>query len=541
MEDKFHGISNDGKEGTKEELNAEISYDLDDKETSQPITPVNKVTLRLALAVFSAVMGSLVFGYNTGVINAPEGQIKSFINKTNMDRSGEYISEDTSTGLFALIVAIFAVGGMIGGLLAGWWADFFGRKFGLIINNLIGIAAAVMMYISRTAGAYEVIIAGRFLVGINCGLYTGLTPLYLSEISTASMRGAIGVLHQLGVVIGLLTSQVLGFPEICGNENYWHLLLGLCIVPCVIQILTMPVCPESPRYLLIRKNREDEAKKALVILRGTDLVDEDMEEMKAEFRHQETETRVNLIKLFKKRSLRMPLLVSVVMQLSQQLSGINAIFYYSFNLFKSAGMEESVAAHATSGVGGTMVLMTLVTIPLMDRVGRRTLHLLGLGGMFLFSVLITITLALTYLADWLKIVNIVASLFYVVFFALGPGSIPWLIVAELFSQGPRPAALSVSVLVNWMSNFAVGYAFPYMQKGLNDYSFLPFSALLALFWIFTFKFVPETKNRTFEDIATTWKDKSESPVSSQSDLSGPVECKTDYGTVCRTTESTTSL
>ncbi|XP_060600218.1 glucose transporter type 1-like [Ruditapes philippinarum] len=475
----------------------------------------SRITWRLCLAVISAIMGSVVFGYNTGVINAPETQIKAFLNSTHYERSRDQMSNATITSLYALIVAIFAVGGMVGGLAAGWWANFFGRKFGMIFNSIIGIAACILMYLSRTAMSYEMIIAGRLLVGISSGLYTGLTPMYLSEISSPNTRGALGTLHQIGVVTGILVSQILGFPEILGNSDYWNLLLGLGVAPCVIQMMTMPFCPESPRFLLISKKREHQARKALEIFRGTSNVDFDIEEMKSESKTVTEEDSVSIIGLFRRRSLRRALLISVIMQLSQQLSGINAIFYYSFNLFKRAGLSETTAAHATSGVGGTMIVMTVVSVPLMDRVGRRTLHLLGLGTMFIFTILITLSLSLTYLASWLKIANIIVSLLYVVGFAIGPGSIPWLIVSELFSQGARPAAMSVSVVVNWAANFAVAYAFPYMQSGLSDFSFLPFTALLGIFFLFTLKFVPETKNRTIEEILQSLNKQNESTTTTR--------------------------
>nr|ANV20786.1 solute carrier family 2 facilitated glucose transporter member 1 protein [Pteria penguin] len=468
-------------------------------------TAKGKITAFLSLAVFSAILGSLQFGYNTGVINAPEKKIKEFMNESHIMRWEAPMSENALVSLYSLLVAIFAVGGMIGGLIAGWWAGTFGRKFGMLINNAFGFGAAALMFFSREARSYEMIICGRFLIGFNCGLYTGLTPLYLSEIGTADIRGALGTLHQLGVTVGILLSQILGFPEIFGNGRFWHVLLGLCVVPCAIQMLTMPFCPESPRYLLIKKDREQDAHTALVKLRGTTGVSADIDEMKQEHRAQQSEAKIGILSLLKKKSLRMPLLISIVMHLSQQLSGINAIFYYSFSLFTSAGISESIAAHATSGIGAIMVVMTMITIPLMDRIGRRSLHLTGLAGMFIFSILITLSLCFTDQVAWFKIGNVVVSLIYVIFFAMGPGSIPWLIVAELFSQGPRPAAMGISVLINWISNFAVGYAFPSMQKGLGNYSFLPFTVCLLLFWIFIYKYLPETKNKTFEEISFAWK------------------------------------
>lgn len=174
-----------------------------------------------------------------------------------------------------------------------------------------------------------------------------------------------------------------------------------------------------------------------------------------------------------------------------------------------------------------MVIMTLISIPLMDRSGRRTLHLYGLGGMFIFSIFITISFLVKVLhyfhirvalnrssyhfsrfqelVAWIWWLSVVSTLFYVVFFAVGPGSIPWMITAELFSQGPRPAAMSVAVLVNWSANFFVGIGFPTMQTTLENYTFLPFSVFLALFWVFTYRKVPETKNKTFDEIATLFR------------------------------------
>ncbi len=139
------------------------------------------------------------------------------------------------------------------------------------------------------------------------------------------------------------------------------------------------------------------------------------------------------------------------------------MFYYSTNLFITTGLSESNAKYATIGIGTVMVIMTLISIPLMDRSGRRTLHLYGLGGMFIFSIFITISFLVKEIVAWIWWLSVVSTLFYVVFFAVGPGSIPWMITAELFSQGPRPAAMSIAVLINWCANFLVGIGFPTMQ------------------------------------------------------------------------------
>nr|XP_012218159.1 PREDICTED: glucose transporter type 1 isoform X2 [Linepithema humile] len=470
------------------------------------------LTLFLSYAILAAVLGMLQFGYNTGVINAPEVNIENFMKDVYKDRYGEDISDDSVKTLYSVAVSIFAIGGMVGGFSGGTIANRFGRKGGLLLNNVLGIVGACLMGFTKLAESYEMLFFGRFIIGVNCGLNTSLVPMYISEIAPLNLRGGLGTVNQLAVTVGLLVSQVLGIEQILGTNEGWPVLLGLAICPAILQLLLLPVCPESPRYLLITKQWEEEARKALRRLRASNQVEEDIEEMRAEERAQQAESTISMTELICSPTLRAPLVIGVVMQLSQQLSGINAVFYYSTNLFTSSGLTDESAKFATIGIGCIMVCMTLVSIPLMDRTGRRTLHLYGLGGMFIFSIFITISFLIKEffgyvqeMIDWMSYISVVSTLCFVVFFAVGPGSIPWMITAELFSQGPRPAAMSIAVLVNWMANFLVGIGFPSMKTSLENYTFLPFSAFLAIFWIFTYKKVPETKNKTFEEILALFR------------------------------------
>ncbi|XP_029168128.1 glucose transporter type 1 isoform X17 [Nylanderia fulva] len=463
------------------------------------------LTLFLSYAILAAVLGMLQFGYNTGVINAPEVNIENFMKDVYKDRYGEDISDDSVKTLYSVAVSIFAIGGMVGGFSGGTIANRFGRKGGLLLNNVLGIVGACLMGFTKLAESYEMLFFGRFIIGVNCGLNTSLVPMYISEIAPLNLRGGLGTVNQLAVTVGLLVSQVLGIEQILGTNEGWPVLLGLAICPAILQLLLLPVCPESPRYLLITKQWEEEARKALRRLRASNQVEEDIEEMRAEERAQQAESTISMTELICSPTLRAPLVIGVVMQLSQQLSGINAVFYYSTNLFTSSGLTDESAKFATIGIGAIMVCMTLVSIPLMDRTGRRTLHLYGLGGMFIFSIFITISFLIKEMIDWMSYISVVSTLCFVVFFAVGPGSIPWMITAELFSQGPRPAAMSIAVLVNWLANFLVGIGFPSMKTSLENYTFLPFSAFLAIFWIFTYKKVPETKNKTFEEILALFR------------------------------------
>ncbi|XP_029958992.1 solute carrier family 2, facilitated glucose transporter member 3 isoform X1 [Salarias fasciatus] len=462
--------------------------------------PKKKVTAYLLYCVSTAVIGSLQFGYNTGVINAPEQKLRAFFNNVSMERYGEPFSAGATTMVWSFAVAIFSAGGMVGSFSVGTMVNKFGRRKSMLITNILAVLGGGLMGLSAVSRSYEMVIIGRLIIGVFCGLCTGLTPMYVGEISPTAVRGAFGTLHQLGVVIGILVAQIFGLESLLGSETLWPLLLALTVLPAILQSILLPFCPESPRYLLIVLNHEEEARKALVRLRGTEDVNDDIQEMKEEGMKMAMEKKVTVLELFRSPNYRQPIIIAIILQLSQQLSGINAVFYYSTNIFKTAGVTEPI--YATIGAGVVNTVFTVVSLFLVERAGRRTLHLIGLGGMAVSAVLMTISLALVQEKNTsLSYLAIVAVFGFVASFEMGPGPIPWFIVAELFSQGPRPAAMAVSGCSNWTANFLVGLGFPKLAEICGAYVFLIFVALLVLFFTFTYLRVPETKGRTFDDIA----------------------------------------
>lgn len=472
-----------------------------------------KVTCSLLYAVSVAVIGSLQFGYNTGVINAPSAIIKEFYNQTWITRKGTEIPDSLSTFLWSLSVAIFSAGGMIGSFSVGLFVNRFGRRNSMLLVNILAIIGGALMGFSKLGGSFEMLIIGRLIIGLFCGLCTGFVPMYVGEISPTKLRGAFGTLHQLGVVIGILIAQIFGLEAIMGSDTLWPLLLGFTIFPAIVQSLALLLCPESPRFLLINKAQEEEATQILQKLRGTDDVSEDIQEMKEESAKMASEKKATMIELFRSANYRQPIIIAIVLQLSQQLSGINAVFYYSTDIFKAAGVEQPI--YATIGAGAVNTAFTVVSLFLVERAGRRTLHLLGLAGMAGCAFLMTLALVFLDQLAWLSYVSIIAIFGFVAFFEMGPGPIPWFIVAELFSQGPRPAAMAISGFCNWSSNFLVGILFPYAEAACGPYVFIIFIVFLVLFFVFTYFMVPETRGRTFEDIAKTFKTseaQSESPV-----------------------------
>uniref|UniRef100_A0A3Q3BZU7 Solute carrier family 2, facilitated glucose transporter member 1 n=1 Tax=Haplochromis burtoni TaxID=8153 RepID=A0A3Q3BZU7_HAPBU len=448
------------------------------------------------MSVGTAVIGSLQFGYNTGVINAPQEVIENFINQTWYHRYNEPIPKNSLTAVWSIAVSVFSVGGIFGSFSVGLFVNRLGRRNSMLMANILAFISAVLMGFSKMAKSWEMLIVGRFVVGLYCGLSTGFVPMYVGEISPTALRGALGTLHQLGIVIGILIAQIFGLEVIMGNENLWPLLLAFLFIPAVIQCVLLPLCPESPRFLLINKNEENKAKCVLKKLRGTTDVSADMQEMKEESRQMMREKKVTILELFRSPLYRQPLLIAVMLQLSQQLSGINAVFYYSTSIFAKAGVEQPV--YATIGAGHVYGTLTFLLISL-------SLHLLGLLGMAGSAILMTIAMALLEQLKWMSYVSIVAIFAFVAFFEIGPGPIPWFIVAELFSQGPRPSAIAVAGFSNWTANFIVGMGFQYGASACGPYVFVIFTVLLVIFFIFTYFKVPETKGRTFDDIAAGFR------------------------------------
>ncbi|CAL1609123.1 unnamed protein product [Knipowitschia caucasica] len=458
-----------------------------------------RLTFPLLMSVGTAVLGSLQFGYNTGVINAPQNVIERFINTTWEQRYNEPITKGSLTAIWSIAVAIFSVGGIFGSFSVGLFVNRFGRRNSMLMANVLSFISAAFMGFSKLASSWEMLIIGRFILGLYSGLSTGFVPMYVGEVSPTALRGALGTLHQLGIVVGILIAQVFGLEAVMGNDDLWPLLLSFIFVFAIIQCILLPMCPMSPRFLLINRNEENKAKNVLKKLRGVSDVSADIKEMKEESRKMMSEPKVTLVELFRSHRYRQPLVVAVVLQLSQQLSGINAVFYYSTRIFERAGVAQP--KYATIGAGVVNTAFTVVSVFVVERAGRRSLHLIGLLGMAGATILMTIALALLEKLPWMSYLSIVAIFSYVAFFEIGPGPIPWFIVAELFSQGPRPAAIAVAGFSNWTANFIVGMGFQYIEELTYPYVFVIFTVLLLFFFVFTYFKVPETKGRTFDDIA----------------------------------------
>ncbi|XP_035413300.1 solute carrier family 2, facilitated glucose transporter member 5-like isoform X2 [Cygnus atratus] len=460
-----------------------------------------KMTLSLALVTLISAFGSsFQYGYNVSVINSPAPYMQDFYNKTYTDRHGVFMDESFQTLLWSLTVSMYPLGGFFGSLMVGPLVNNCGRKGTLLINNLFSIVAAVLMGTSEIAKTFEVIILSRVIMGIYAGLASNVVPMFLGEMAPKNLRGAIGVVPQLFITIGILIAQILGLNIILGNVEGWPVLLGLTGIPSVIQLLTLPFFPESPRYLLIQKGNEEQARQALQRLRGWDDVDDEIEEMRLEDQSEKEEGQLSVLTLCTFRGLRWQLISIVVMMMGQQLSGVNAVFYYADRIFQSAGVETSNVQYVTVSIGAINVVMTCLAVFIVESLGRRILLLAGFGLCCGSCAVLTLALNLQNTVSWMSYLSIVCVILYIIGHAIGASPIPFVMITEMFLQSSRPAAFMVGGSVHWLCNFAVGLLFLYMEAGLGAYSFLIFCAICLVTMVYIFFVVPETKNKTFMEI-----------------------------------------
>uniref|UniRef100_A0A8C6RQQ7 Solute carrier family 2, facilitated glucose transporter member 5 n=3 Tax=Nannospalax galili TaxID=1026970 RepID=A0A8C6RQQ7_NANGA len=460
-----------------------------------------RLTLVLALATLIAAFGSsFQYGYNVSAVNSPSELMQQFYNDTYFERSGELINSFSLTLLWSVTVSMFPFGGFLGSLLVGPLVNKFGRKGALLFNNIFSIVPAILMGCSKVAKSFEIIIASRLLVGICAGVSSNVVPMYLGELAPKNLRGALGVVPQLFITVGILAAQLLGLRNALANEDGWPILLGLTGVPAALQLLFLPFFPESPRYLLIQKKNESAAGKALQKLRGWKDVNSEMAEIQREDEAEKAAGSISVWKLFRLKSLRWQLISIIILMAGQQLSGVNAIYYYADQIYLSAGVNSNDVQYVTAGTGAVNVFMTFCTVFVVELWGRRLLLLLGFSTCIIACGVLTVALALQDTISWMPYVSIVCVIIYVIGHALGPSPIPALIITEIFLQSSRPAAYMVGGSVHWLSNFIVGLVFPFIQVGLGPYSFIVFAVICLLTTIYIFMVVPETKGRSFIEI-----------------------------------------
>ncbi|XP_073466224.1 solute carrier family 2, facilitated glucose transporter member 9 isoform X1 [Aquarana catesbeiana] len=458
-------------------------------------------TWQLIMASLVGALGSsFLYGYNLSVVNAPALFIRQLYNESWSQRYNQTISGNTISILWSVTVSIFAIGGLVGALVVMPMVNLLGRKRTLLINNLFAIAAALLMSLANLASFPEMVIIGRFVMGVDGGIALSTLPMYLNEISPKRIRGSLGQITAILICVGVFTAQVLGLPEIFGQESLWPCLFGFILIPAVIQLMVLPFFPESPRYLLLERQDSKKAEKAFRTFLGRKDVSQDIEAVLAETRIQRNVRMVSVIELIKTRSVRWQIITVITTMACYQLCGLNAIWFYTNSIFEASGIERDTIPYITLSTGGIEILAAVLSGITIEKLGRRVLLIGGFGLMTLFFGILTVSLTFQDRASWVPYISIVCILGVIASFCIGPGGIPFVLVGEFFQQSQRPAAFMIAGTVNWLSNFAVGLLFPLIRDGLDNYCFVVFAAISLTGALYLYFVLPETKNKTFSEI-----------------------------------------
>ncbi|CCA68995.1 probable monosaccharide transporter [Serendipita indica DSM 11827] len=452
-----------------------------------------------------AAFGGILFGYDTGVISGVKEMkfwLQTFGYPKN-DGSGDYT---ISTPDESLIVSILSLGTFFGALLAAPMGDFLGRRFGVVGACLI-FSAGVAMQTGATA--VPLFVAGRVFAGLGVGMVSCLVPMYQAESSPKWIRGAVVSCYQWAITIGILLSGCVNQATKDRNDySSFRIPIAIQFVWAGILAIGMFLLPESPRWL-IKKHREEDAARALGRLLSAPPTDPDVrveiEDIKANLRMEEEIGQSSYADCFKMGPNKVLLrtLTGIFLQAWQQLTGVNFIFYYGTTFFKNSGIANPFMITIATNV--VNVVMTIPAFWAVDHIGRRRLLLIGAAGMLVCEYLIAIigvTISVENQAGQKVLVAFVCI--YIAFFASTWGPVAWVVTSEIFPLAIRAKGMSMSTASNWLWNFGIGYATPYMVNAeygnLQARVFFVWGSTCLGCLVFTYFCIMETKGLSLEQI-----------------------------------------
>ncbi|KAK9869883.1 hypothetical protein WA026_003604 [Henosepilachna vigintioctopunctata] len=356
------------------------------------------------------------------------------------------------------------------------------------------------------------IVFARFMVGIISGVFSCSVPIYLSEIAPVRNRGMVCSCFSIFQAVGVLTAYLCSNTEY-GGHNQWLFLIMLPIIPIIMQFILMGHCRSSPRFLLIKKQQYDQAFKSLQWFRRTEhlhLLEQELDEMAQELPDSMlyVSDYDRWRRLLHIKSVRKPILVSILVMCAQQFSGVNVFILYSTALFEEDGVPLYFCHAGTITMGVVLLVMSIVSMLLVEVTGRRMLMLYGYVGIFVFTLMYYLThLYNETLEGPLECVGAVGGLFiwfFVFHFALGPNSVPWILTPELFNQACRPKAVTMAAFCYWLANTLGALVWP-ITEVIGPHLFLLNLFVQLIFFFLLYKYVPETSNKTITEITAMYK------------------------------------
>ena len=454
-----------------------------------------------------ATLGGLLFGYDTAVISGTVGSLDKFF----VEPFG--LSEMAANSKLGLVVSSALIGCILGGILGGWVSKTLGRRNGLVLAAFLFLVSAIgsampEMLVSGIGTADHTFIYSfigyRIIGGIGVGLASMLSPLYIAEIAPADIRGKLVSLNQFAIIFGMLIVYFVNyFIASQGDENWlnqtgWRWMFASETIPAGIFLLLLLFVPDTPRSLVL-KSKPEKALEVLTRINGSERAKVILKDIQGTVVHHSG-------KLFSFGFT--VIIIGILLSVFQQFVGINVVLYYAPEIFKSMGANTDVALLQTIIVGSVNLIFTVLAIMTVDKFGRKPLMIVGALGMGVSMF----ALGFSFFNYAVGIFALICMLVYVASFAMSWGPVTWVLLSEIFPNRIRGRAMAIAVAAQWVSNYLVSWTFPMMDK--NSFLIEKFNHGFA-YWIYGFmailamliiwKFVPETKGKTLEEMEKVWK------------------------------------
>lgn len=428
------------------------------------------------LSAFIASLGGLLFGFDTAVISGAEKTIQQLFNLDGF--------------WHGFTVAIALIGTLAGAIISGKPADVFGRKKALLIIAVLYTVSALGSAVTQSWTGFLIY---RFIGGVGVGASSVIGPMYIAEIAPAHLRGRLVTSFQLNIVAGIVLSYFSNYwiTQLIAQDA-WRWMLGVISVPSLIYFFLIFLIPESPRWLVL-KNRLAEAKTVLKRIGSAD----------PEKQVQEIEDSINTKDRGKRGKLfssmyKMPIILAMLIALFNQLSGINAVMYYAPRIFQMVGYAQNSALLQSVSVGITLFVFTLLGMFLVDRVGRKKLLLIGSVGMVFFLGMVAKTVFNTTNGSVWMLIYLSG---FIAFFSFSQGTVIWVFISEIFPNSVRAKGQTLGSLTHWTTAVIISWMFPALAEcSGGGWAFAFFSVAMAIQFFIVWKFFPETKGKSLEEI-----------------------------------------
>lgn len=443
---------------------------------AQPAVAHSKAT-----AVFTCILAALaglMFGLDIGVISGAQ----------------KFIQEEfhVADSMIEWIVSIMMAGAAIGALSAAWMSAKLGRKRSLILGAVLFVAGSVLC---GMAWAPEVLIVGRLVLGIAIGIASFTAPLYLAEIAPERIRGAMISLYQLMITIGILVAFL--SDTAFSYSGNWRWMLGIIAIPGGLFLIGVFFLPYSPRWLMMR-GRKDEAVEVLAKLRGNrDEIAKEIGDIEEQLKTPQRGVHM----FFQNSNFRRSVGLGVLLQVMQQLTGMNVVMYYAPRIFESMGYNTESQMWFTAAVGLVNVLATFIAIAFVDKLGRKPILYVGFVVMALGLGVVGTMMHLGIHTHGQQFFTVGMLLLFIVGFAMSAGPLIWTLCSEVQPLKGRDFGIGCSTFTNWAANWVVGVTFLSLLNGIgNAGTFWLYGAFNVVFIFLTLWLVPETKGVTLEEI-----------------------------------------